>query len=540
MEMERRVGVLPYFLGGLVVVACLGAAVYIAYIQSLHVLREHTSQVARDVLARADDAAEQIDFAFAALTRQRDSQPCSAANIALMRKLAVQAQTLRVVGYLRDDRLICSSFGHHGAGIVLGPASYLSRLGREIRTNVVLPFADEEVRYLVTTDAASGYSAILLPGQVVDQMHAAPDVELGIFGRSSKNVLLHRGQNPHLPEWLRQLADPTGVTVFHDHGMLVALRHSTRYDLGAFAALPLTQMYEEWRRFSWMLVPLALVAGGSLATVIVLLARWRLSLRYLLQQALRRDELYLVYQPIVDLQSGRWVGAEALIRWRRPDGSQIPPDLFIPLAERSALIGALTAKVMDIFAHDMAGFLRRHPGFHVSLNFSSHDLSQPAGVERLIAVADAAGISPGSVTVEVTERALVQPDQVQQNIRRLHAQGIRVAIDDFGTGYCGLSYLTELDLDILKIDKVFVDSIGTDAATKNVVAHIIEIGKSLGLEMIAEGVETQAQADYLRSHGVQYAQGWLFARPMDPAQLLRDFEKEAMPVTGAGVQRAAA
>jgi sensor c-di-GMP phosphodiesterase-like protein len=243
--------------------------------------------------------------------------------------------------------------------------------------------------------------------------------------------------------------------------------------------------------------------------------------------------LFLVYQPIVDLATGRWIGAEALARWRTADGELVPPDVFIPVAESEGLIRQVTAKVIAHFGRDAVELFRRHPEFRVSINFSDQDLSDAQSVETLKACIQTLGIAPARIAVEITERALIHADAVRRNIKTLRDAGTRVAIDDFGTGYSGLSYLATLELDALKIDKVFVDTIGTDAVTNSVVSHIIEIAKSMGLKMVAEGVETQAQADYLRARGVECAQGWLYSKAIPMGELLAGLEAQSTGATAA-------
>lgn len=526
MRLDRKIGVVPYLLGLAAIAGSVAVALYIGYARSLHELEERAELIASEVMSRSDAISDQFDVVLQALqAHPAGAEPCSPANIDLMRRLAIGARTLRVVGYVQGDRLLCSSYGHHGAGHPVGPASYLSQRGYFIRPAVTLPFAGDE-KYFMSTRQGSGYSVMVLPGQAVDLPQAPKDADFGLFSTQSRRAMLRRGPGEVPERWFATDFGQADIVHFRDAGRMVVMKRSARYDYTSYAAIPLTHKNPEWLQSSLLLVPLALVSGLAIAALFVVNAMRRHSMLNLLRQALRKEELFLMYQPVVDLQTGRWVGAEALMRWRGPDGALIAPDVFIPMAERNGLMEQLTARAIECYVRDTAGLLRQHADFHISLNFSSRDLSGPGAVAKLKSQLSRAEIQPSQVVVEITESVLVQAEEVRPQIQALRTMGVRIAIDDFGTGYSGLSYLTALELDYLKIDKVFVDTIGTDAATKNVVDHIIEIAKSLGLVMVAEGVETEAQADYLRQRGVQYAQGWLYARALSIDQLQQTVEAQ--------------
>jgi len=526
VRLDREIGAVPYLLGLLAIVGSVGVAVYIGYSRSLHELEERAELIASELMSRSDAISDQFDVVLHALQIDPSAtEPCSAANIELMRRLAVGARTLRLVGYVQGDRLLCSSYGHHGAGHPVGPARYLSQRGYFIRPEVTLPFAGDE-KFLMTTRQSSGYSALILPGQAMDLPQAPDDVDFGLFSTHSRRPMLRRGPGEVPDSWYATAFGEADTVRFHDATRMVVMKRSRRYDYTTYAALPLTYKNQDWLHASLLFVPLSLITGLAVAALIIVNAMRRHSMLNLLRQALRRNEIFLEYQPVVDLQTGHWVGAEALARWRGPDGKLIAPDVFIPMAERNNLIEQVTARVIECYVRDAASLLRDYPAFHISVNFSSRDLSGPGTLAKLKSQLLEADIPAGQVVVEITESVLVRAEEVRPQIQALRTMGVRIAIDDFGTGYSGLSYLTALELDYLKIDKAFVDTIGTDAATKNVVDHIIDIAKSLGLVMVAEGVETEAQAVYLCDRGVKYAQGWLYARALSMDQLILGLESQ--------------
>jgi sensor c-di-GMP phosphodiesterase-like protein len=316
------------------------------------------------------------------------------------------------------------------------------------------------------------------------------------------------------PAWLTDLGTRTAVT-FVDGDRLVAMVRSQRFvSTVAVAAVPARHLEERVATATRRLVPVGLFVGLAAAAAILLLARRQMSMAAALRAGLRRDEFLLLYQPLIDLRSGACVGAEALLRWRRSTGELIGPDLFIPVAEQSGLITRVTAHVLELIERDAGGYMARHPGFHIGINLAPADLRSHAIVGVIDAFLARTGARPANLIVEITERGFLDLDSARTVIAALRGRGIEVAIDDFGTGYSSLSYLETLDLDFLKIDRSFIEAIGTDAPTSQVVGHIMAMARTLDLRMIAEGVESDAQAAFLRTHDVQYAQGWLFGKPM--------------------------
>jgi EAL domain-containing protein (putative c-di-GMP-specific phosphodiesterase class I) len=246
-----------------------------------------------------------------------------------------------------------------------------------------------------------------------------------------------------------------------------------------------------------------------------------------LRQAIARDELFVVYQPIVELPHGRLAGVEALLRWRHPEHGLVSPAVFIPLAERNGHIVELGRWVLREVVRQAADWERRYGSRapeKVSVNISARQLREPGFVDEVAELVGTSGLDPYRLVAEVTETAVLGTGEALDAVRALHALGLRIALDDFGTGQSSLSLLVDCPVGILKVDKSFVDGVTSGSAQAVVVNGLIGITEGLKIEAVAEGVETADQAYRLHKMGYRYAQGFHFARPMpgeDIALLLK-------------------
>ena len=233
-----------------------------------------------------------------------------------------------------------------------------------------------------------------------------------------------------------------------------------------------------------------------------------------LQRAVSNGELTLQYQPVVELATSRVVGAEALVRWWRGD-QVVPPREFLGAAEESGLIVPLGEWVLREACAQGAAWRRSSEDVGVSVNLSARQLTAPAFSARVAAILTETGLPPEALTVEVNERILVEEDElIIERLAELHRLGVRMAIDDFGTGYASLAYLRQLPLDIIKIDPSFVAGLGHDDTLTLLTRTVVQVGRDLGLRVIAEGIEQPRQLAALREMGCGYGQGFLVARPM--------------------------
>jgi diguanylate cyclase (GGDEF)-like protein len=255
----------------------------------------------------------------------------------------------------------------------------------------------------------------------------------------------------------------------------------------------------------------------------------RLMLKSKLRRALERDELEIRYQPKVDLRDGRIIGAEALLRWRLPGHGDIPPSHFIPLAEETNLILDIGEWVLNRVCLDYRHMQSQggEPG-RISLNLSLKQLRQASFILRCRSVFRRHHVSPTAFELEITETTLMaDPQRTVRLLDELYAMGLHLSIDDFGTGYSSLSALQQFPIGTLKIDQSFVRDACEDANDAAIVRTIIEMGRSLGIEVIAEGVESQAQLEFLRDNNCNYGQGRLFGEPCTAEDLLALLARQA-------------
>jgi len=243
----------------------------------------------------------------------------------------------------------------------------------------------------------------------------------------------------------------------------------------------------------------------------------RIQMESNIRKAIKNREFYVEYQPLVDAKTEKIIGAEALVRWNHPELKNIPPLDFIPVAEDTGMILEIGEIVLENAIRQMQKWhTQGYDDLKISVNISAVQLLQSNLFETIDRILQTTGFDPKYLQLELTESTLMQNiDRASEVLHRFKQKEIQISIDDFGTGYSSLSYLKKLPIDSLKIDQSFIHSIETDKSDKVIVNTVIAMGHSLGLEVVAEGIETTAQKSYLQNQNCNILQGFLFGRSLD-------------------------
>lgn len=322
-------------------------------------------------------------------------------------------------------------------------------------------------------------------------------------GRHAQTLLDELSKDLSLPDGTQvSIGASIGISIFPDHGHTPA-ELMQQADAAMFHAKA-----EGRRTFRYFTESLTQSA------------RERLDLEFSLRHAIDRRELQLYYQPVVDVRSGVIVGAEALLRWFREDGRSVPPDRFIPIAEDSGLILPIGEWVLEQACEQLVNWQKaKLPRLFVAVNLSARQFTHPDIAGCVLKILQKTGLDPQQLELEITESALMpQGSDAVMLLDRLKATGVSLSIDDFGTGYSSLAYLQRFPFDTLKIDRRFVSNVAAGGSETIVANSIIQLARALNYWVLAEGVETQEQLEFLRSKGCDLYQGYLFSRPVPASE----------------------
>jgi sensor c-di-GMP phosphodiesterase-like protein len=481
-------------------IAPLVAIAYLSQTRATQAEQQHLAEYAQWTLRRANITLTEAEDA---LRQLKGAHGCTPAHIARMRRLTIDARSVDEIGHYQGGRLTCTSWGPVQSVIPQNePHERLANgLGLYLH---VKPRITRGGEMLVLSDGA--HNALIQPQRMVDVLLDS-HMTIGVATGQGRLIALSGKADPRLVERLTRTA-ASGTDERH----LFAVAKTPNFV--AFAISDQSAVQDHLGHELRLLIPVGLFVSAILIGVVAWVSRDRLSPQKELARAIRRREFVVHYQPIIELSTDLCVGAEALIRWPRPDGKWIHPDGFLSLAEETGLIAGITDLLIDRVVEDLAQMLTAERSVHIAINIAACDMESGRFLPVLKAALARSDVAPSQIWLEATERGFMDADAARRTIDAARAEGHMVAVDDFGTGYSSLSLLETLPLDALKIDQSFVAAIGKDTATSIVTPHIIDMAHSLKFNIVAEGVETAEQEEYLRKAGVEFVQGWLYAKAL--------------------------
>lgn len=496
----RIIGVL------LIVMLPIVFAIWFARIRAENDTQQHLQAFASMVLEKSESVISHVNDVREDASRFRGI-PCSPAHQVSMLSSLRTSMDVEELIYAHNDDLLCSTFLHPSHPYYLGSPDY-SREG------------DVAIYYFRDTPFFSGhkmvymrkgnYVAVVNPLAFGNVMTNDKSMQWGIFDtRTMRFFSLSPGVDAQALSGLIRYDSK----MFRANQRFYSISHAKR-PVAVIVSTSNALFYGFWSHQMTVTVPL----GVILSLLIFMGWSWAQrelnSPRRLLMNAMKKKQFHLHYQPIVDIKLGRCVGAEALLRWHGYSGPLVSPAVFIPVAEREGLMSHLTEYVIDYVFDDLGDYLAKTPDIYISINLSATDFHSPYLIDWISDKAHQFGVKTGQIKIEVTERGFIDVAKTTPVIQAFRAAGFEVAIDDFGTGYSNLQNLYSLNVDILKIDKSFIDTLIGPNTSHLIAEHIIEMAHSLQLKTIAEGVENMEQVAWLLKRGVQYCQGWYFARAM--------------------------
>jgi sensor c-di-GMP phosphodiesterase-like protein len=441
---------------------------------------------------------------------------CSDAEIGYFRSLVYHAQNLRDAGRMRDGQIECSAlFGRAD----LPQTQFRPNVTRQDGTRFyrdLPPYLSPNLSIYIMQQ---GDSYVVEDPSFQDRLeHINGNSETTMVDAASQK----RGRASGLP-----LSIPGAITDRDIEDRVGDILYVTRCSQRNSVCTTVYASYSGALRSDSSRLILYAAQGGLcgafLVLALALIQQRNRSMAQQLLRAIRRDKVQLVYQPIVEPASGRFVGAEALARWTDEDGFAINPEVFVRIAEERGFVGELTAQVIRRALREFKATLRAQPAFRLSVNVTAADLSDSEFLPALEQALKDSGVAAKSLTIEVTESSTARKEIAIHTIRQLRQCGHCVQIDDFGTGYSSLSYLHDLSVDGIKIDKSFTQAIGTKAIIGEILPQILTMAETLDLMVTVEGIETAEQADYFAGLARPVlGQGWLFGRPVPAEEFLRD------------------
>lgn len=437
------------------------------------------------------------------------SAPCSVDDQVYLRKLVFPAYHIKDIGRFQNNRLVCSTLlGNLAEPVPRSVADVNLSDGTYVYRD--LPLKTPGSHGVVM---GSGAANVVLSSSAFDLLHT-PHYNFSIY------MTGERGQSARLYNYPpNERPTPDFSNIVRQYDVLGDIARESRCDRSTGICIVLDAVLDRTspsaRRKMFIAISLGLLGGATLGLGWFAYFNRERPLVSMLNKALKAADLDVVYQPVVNVAAGRVIGFEALLRWRLKTGDMIPPDVFIAEAEEKGMACRVTLYAVDRVIEEMGDLLRRNRNIQININITASDVQSPAFPEKIGAELARAGIDPRQIGLELTERTAVDFSAASDGIRRLREQGHRIYIDDFGTGYSSLAYLDELHIDAIKIDKAFTRTVCAEGSTVSIVPQIISMARQHNLDIVVEGIETEAQANYFRKMKVPVTgQGWFYGKPV--------------------------
>lgn len=493
-------------------------SLWIAFFWAKSEVNNQLRTFAQLALDKSELVIRQADLVSDAAERYQ-GQVCTPAHQKRMLNIIRGYLYINELIYARDNHFLCSSLIASVNGYTIAPADYKREPNVSIYYYRDTPFFSG---YKMTYMQRGNYVAVINPLFWSEVMSDDPTLQWGVYDTVTKTFFSL--SNEASAATFSPLIRLNDLTV-QRNGYLYATVYSTKRPIAAIVATSYQRLITHFYNHLIFALP-----AGILGSLVLLLLWLRIRQNYLspkrkLQRALEKHQLFLYYQPIIDIKTEKCIGAEALLRWPGEQGQVMNPAEFIPLAEKEGMIEQVTDYVIDNVFRDLGAYLATHADRYVSINLSASDFHTSRLIARTNQKTEQHAVRPQQIKFEVTEHAFLDVDKMTPIILAFRKAGYEVAIDDFGIGYSNLHNLKSLNVDILKIDKSFVETLTTHKTSHLIAEHIIELAHSLGLKTIAEGVETEAQVNWLRKRGVRYCQGWFFAKAMPPQVFMQWMEQ---------------
>jgi len=462
----------------------------------------------------------------------RGIRACGASDVQTLQKIAFASTSIRELAIVdRNGQTLCTD---RGSMFVLRDVIATAPTSNpEIVLDILrVPESNErllQIRRLAAKERV-GLSALVRANQLLPRVAPNGDPFSGHAQLTLPDGILI-GMEGTNPLESNEQADPiVARAVSGRYGPVVTVMMARRNAVAS---------YDDLRR-----IGIVFTAMTAIAVLIftLLVMRWQSSDPLtMIKNALISDELVPYYQPIIDINSGKLLGAEILVRWRKSDGAIVEPAAFISVIETSDLVRDLTRFLIRRVCAEVGTMLATRPQMYIAFNIAPRHISDPAIINDLGSIIEASPVGFSQIVLELTERSeLEDRDSAHRIIAALHGLGIRIALDDFGTGRNGLSHIQKLGVDIIKIDKSFVDTISTARQSQAIATTLVGLARALDLQIIAEGVESFEQVTYLRQFGINAAQGYVFAPPLPASafiELIKALSPQPMEAPAEGIRR---